>query len=57
MGNLDMRKATQSQLREIAYNDDEAHWIYKAAAMAELMRLDNPQRYGHHQIKIRAVYK
>jgi len=35
---LDYSKATKVQLRNIAFEDDEAGWADKAAAQAELLR-------------------
>ncbi|MEF2247724.1 hypothetical protein [Paenibacillus sp. IITD108] len=35
---LDYRSASDGELQDIAYNDDQASWIDKAAAVAELMR-------------------
>lgn len=35
---MNWKQATVKQLEDIAYHDTEAHWVYKAAAEAELLR-------------------
>lgn len=56
MAKLNFRKASEVQLREIAYNDVEACWADKAAAEAELIRRKYPKRYGRVNYKQNAVY-
>lgn len=54
---LGFRKATDAQLKEIAYHDTEACWTDKAAAEAELMRRQYPQRFVRKNFKQKAVYR
>lgn len=54
---MNMSTATNAQLKEIAYHDKEAHWVYKAAAEAELMRRQNPKRYIRINYKQKPLYR
>lgn len=46
---LDYRKASIAQLRNIANEDDEADWADRIAAQAELLRRKYPNRYKNYK--------
>jgi len=43
---MNFKSATNEQLIEIAHCDNEANWVYKVAALAELMRREGEESYG-----------
>lgn len=53
---MNWKKATMKQLRNIAFQDDDAPWVHRIAAAAELRNRYQRNRYSRVQHKRKEMY-